>query len=62
MAGLQLDLAAVAAVAAVGARSYPEHVGGPGFEPLHRHHVGARLQHGVVLLPLVLRGEGGRSC
>lgn len=55
MAGFQLDLSAVAPIAAVGPSPDPEHVGGPRLQPLHRHHVGAGLQNGVVLLPLILK-------
>lgn len=60
MAGFQFDLSAVAPVATVGSSPDPEHVGGPWFQPVHCHHVGASLQNGVVLLPLVLKGEKER--
>lgn len=56
VAGFQLDLSAVAPVATVGSGPDPEHIGGAGLQPLHRHHVGASLQDGVVLLPLILKG------
>lgn len=54
MASLQFDLSTVASVASISPGPDPEHVGGPWLQPLHRHHVGAGLQNGVVLLPLVL--------
>lgn len=43
LAGLQLDLAAVAAVASVSPSSDPEHVRGAGFQALDSHRVGFRL-------------------
>lgn len=55
MAGFQFNLSAVAPIAAISSGPDPEHVGGPRLQPVHRHHVGARLQNGVVLLPLVLK-------
>lgn len=55
VAGFQLYLSTVAPVAPVGSSPDPEHVGGPRLQPVHRHHVGASLQNGVVLLPLVLK-------
>lgn len=55
VAGFQFDLSTVAPVAAVGSSPDPEHVCGPRLQPVHCHHVGASLQNGVVLLPLVLK-------
>lgn len=61
MTGLQFDLSTVASVASISPGPDPEYVGGPWLQPLHRHHVGAGLQDGVVLFPLVLWTASGKA-
>lgn len=54
VARLQLDLAAVVAMATLCAGPDSEHVGRPRLEAVHCHHVGLGFQDRVVLVLLVL--------
>lgn len=54
VAGLQLDLATVVAMATLGAGPHAEHVGRSRLEAIYSHHVGLGLQHCVVLVSLIL--------